>query len=172
MGGTIHVCARRLVEAQLARTRAASVISLMNREMMIATPDGIAPERHLRLIMNDIEDERAGSIAPDREHVLRLLAFVETWDGELPLLVHCLAGMSRSTAAAFITLCHLNPETPETRIADQLRATSTTANPNRRLVALADKALGRDGRMSDAVMAIGRGETAQEGIPFSLPGRI
>jgi predicted protein tyrosine phosphatase len=40
--------------------------------------------------------------------------------------------------------------------------------PNRRLVALADRVLGRNGRMVAAVEAIGTGVSAFEGIPFSI----
>jgi predicted protein tyrosine phosphatase len=36
------------------------------------------------------------------------------------------------------------------------------------LVALADRVLGRDGRMVAAIDAIGRGEIAYEGDPFRL----
>ena len=43
-----------------------------------------------------------------------------------------------------------------------------SATPNRRLVALADEVLGRNGRMVAAVEAIGRGAEAFEGTPFEL----
>jgi predicted protein tyrosine phosphatase len=84
------------------------------------------------------------------------------------MVIHCFAGVSRSTAAAFIAACALNPTRDEAEIAAAIRAASRTATPNARLVALADAALGRDGRMSKAVAAIGRGEICEEGIPFSL----
>ena len=47
-----------------------------------------------------------------------------------------------------------------------IRRASATATPNGRLVALADRALGRDGRMVAAIDAIGRGEIAYEADPF------
>jgi predicted protein tyrosine phosphatase len=37
-----------------------------------------------------------------------------------------------------------------------------------RIVTLADRMLGRDGRMVAAVDSIGRGEMAYEGVPFRL----
>jgi hypothetical protein len=45
---------------------------------------------------------------------------------------------------------------------------SPTATPNRRLVALADRRLGREGRMAAAIAAIGRGADCFEGAPFAL----
>ena len=46
---------------------------------------------------------------------------------------------------------------------------SPTASPNARLVAHADEVLGRNGRMSAAVAAIGRGEIAEGAYPFTIP---
>jgi predicted protein tyrosine phosphatase len=85
------------------------------------------------------------------------------------MVVHCFAGISRSTAAAFITLCALAPERREAEVALALRRASETAAPNARLVALADAMLGRGGRMVEAVRAIGPGRPAPEGTPFMLP---
>ena len=70
--------------------------------------------------------------------------------------------------AAFIAACALAPKRDEFTIARRLRAASPTATPNARLVALADAALGRNGRMNEAVAAIGRGEECFEGTPFTL----
>ena len=60
------------------------------------------------------------------------------------------------------------PQRDELEIARVIRAASPTATPNARLVALADEALGRSGRMTAAIAAIGRGEECFEGTPFTL----
>jgi predicted protein tyrosine phosphatase len=82
-------------------------------------------------------------------------------------VVHCYAGVSRSTAAAYVTVCTLNPGRSEASIAQALRRASPTATPNIRIVALADDMLGRNGRMVDAIAAIGPGALA-EARPFRL----
>jgi predicted protein tyrosine phosphatase len=82
--------------------------------------------------------------------------------------VHCYAGISRSTAGAFITACALNPQRDENVIAKTIRQASPTAMPNALLVSIADRMLGREGRMVAAVQAIGRGLAAEEGHPFRL----
>jgi len=50
----------------------------------------------------------------------------------------------------------------------ELRRLSATATPNIRIVSLADRVLGRDGRMVEAIDSIGRGEMAFEDVPFRL----
>jgi predicted protein tyrosine phosphatase len=82
--------------------------------------------------------------------------------------VHCYAGISRSTAAAFVAVCALVPDRDEEEIAYDLRQRSPSATPNRLIVEIADRMLGRDGRMARAIASIGRGEDAFEGTPFVL----
>jgi predicted protein tyrosine phosphatase len=78
------------------------------------------------------------------------------------------AGISRSTAAAYIIAAALAPNRDETELARELRARAPSATPNIRLIALADALLGRESRMIEAVKSIGRGEEAFEGVPFAL----
>jgi predicted protein tyrosine phosphatase len=89
-------------------------------------------------------------VLPCETHVAELITFARDWDRQAPLLIHCWAGISRSTAAAFISLCALNPEGSELELARALRRASPTAYPNRLLVALADEILTRDGRKIEA----------------------
>jgi predicted protein tyrosine phosphatase len=77
-------------------------------------------------------------------------------------------GISRSTASAFASVCALNPHRDETSIAQALRRASPTATPNIRIVSLADKLLGRQGRMIAAIENIGRGIMTTEAEPFQL----
>ncbi len=131
-------------------------VTLINGSMMadIVTPSHIAPENHLRLIMNDIDRPAEGLIAPDAAHVERLVAFLRRWDGESPLLIHCHAGISRSPAAVFIALCALNPGVSESELAQRLREACPAAKPNRLLIRLGDEVLGREGRMIAACAAL------------------
>ena len=82
--------------------------------------------------------------------------------------MHCFAGISRSTASAYASVCALNPHRDEASIAQALRLASPTATPNIRIVSLADRILGRDGRMVSAIENIGRGVMADEAMPFRL----
>jgi predicted protein tyrosine phosphatase len=62
----------------------------------------------------------------------------------------------------------LNPHRNEIEIARQIRARSPIASPNRLIVTLADKALGRDGRMLRALDEMGPGSMTMEGRPFRV----
>jgi predicted protein tyrosine phosphatase len=102
--------------------------------------------------------------------VTDLIAFARDWDESAPMLIHCWAGISRSTAAAFTIACERSAPGKEAAIARALREAAPHAYPNRRIVALADDLLGRRGRMVDAVEAIGLGDFAM-GFPFDLAAR-
>ena len=127
--------------------------------------------RHLRVKVNDVVEESEGWTAPSRDHVVEIIDFVGQWERADPILIHCYAGISRSTATAFVTACVHNPRIDEEAIALALRAASPAAWPNRRIVALADAELGRGGRMTRAIDAIGPGHTWEEigdNVPFEL----
>lgn len=171
-GENIYVGPLSVVTNSVQTLGVGYLVTLMNDQAMIETPEQIAPKRHLRLVMNDISEPQPGLVPPSDSHVQELIDFVVAWDRRLPMLIHCWAGISRSTAAAFITLCALNPRIEERRIAQTLRSASPTATPNRRLILLADGLLKRGGRMTKAVDAIGRGETTMEGALFQLPARM
>ena len=169
---TILVSPLSCVEATIEDARVGHLVTLINGETLVNTPPSIQPGRHLRLAMNDICDPQAGLVLPCETHVTDLVHFALEWDREAPLLIHCWAGISRSTAAAFISLCALNPETDEIELARALRHASPTAYPNRLLVALADETLSRNGRMLTAVEDIGRGRVAEEAQVFALPALL
>jgi len=164
----IHVCALRHVPEMIERTGALHLVSAINADLLPGTPASIAHGRHLRLDMHDITDPQPGATPPNMEHVAELLDFVHAWDKKAPLLIHCFAGISRSTAAAFITLCALNPRAPEDVIARALRRSSDTAIPNRLFVTHADHVLRREGRMIAALGSMGRNRAALECIPFEV----
>lgn len=171
---TLYVCPLDAVDEVVARARPGHMISLVNDEVMrdLTTPLGVPRERHLRLTMNDITAPRDGHVAPSPEHVAALVDFMMSWDRGAPVLVNCLAGVSRSTAAAFTIVCALNPETDERRIARLLRESSPTAQPNPRLVGFADEVLGREGRMIAAAEAIAASALMEPARPFALPVRV
>jgi predicted protein tyrosine phosphatase len=168
----VHVCPLAELEAALAGTGATHLISVINADTIPATPGHLAAGRHLKLGVNDISEPRDGFIHPSEAHISEIVAFARAWDDQGPMLVHCWAGISRSTAAAFITLCTVNPDAAEKRIAAALREASPTAMPNRLMVAIADDLLGRNGRMVDAISGMGPGEIAMTGRLFGLPSRF
>jgi predicted protein tyrosine phosphatase len=164
----IHVCSLARLHATVEETGARRVITLMRDVEMVRRPPTIEHADHLLLRLDDISEPLDGYTVPGEEHVADLLAFVRAWDRAAPLVIHCYAGVSRSTAGAFVSACALNPRRPEVEIAKDIRRLSPTATPNIRIVMLADKILGRDGRMVTAIEGIGRGIECYEGHPFRL----
>jgi predicted protein tyrosine phosphatase len=129
---------------------------------------GLARERHVELTFHDIVEATPDLIAPDAVVVDTILAFGRGSVVERPMLIHCWAGISRSSAAAYAIACDRNPGY-EAAIADELRKRSPYVTPNRLMVQLADKQLNREGRMVEAIARIGRGADAFEGEPYQLP---
>jgi len=164
----LHVCSLALIGETVAKTGARSLVTLLSPGTEVERPVGIRPERHLYLALSDIVEPMPGQVLPDAAHLERLLGFVRAWNRAEPMVIHCFAGVSRSTAAAYIAACALEPGRDEFTLAKAIRAASPTASPNSRLVALADEALGRRGRMNEAIATIGRGEVCFEGTPFTL----
>ncbi|MEX6508760.1 tyrosine phosphatase family protein [Jiella sp. M17.18] len=157
------------LHATVAEHGAEDVVTLINVGTPVERPASIHPDRHLFLGFNDIVDATEGMILPSIEHVDALLAFGRKWDRRTPLAVHCFAGISRSTAAAYILASAINPDLDEAALAQELRRRAPSATPNARLIAIADEMLGRDGRMIAAIRDIGRGAEAFSGTPFVLP---
>jgi predicted protein tyrosine phosphatase len=164
----IHVCSLSRLHSTVKNTGARHVVTLLGVDDELERPPGVSAQNHLFLRMHDISEPLEGHVVPHAEHVASLIAFVRGWDRGTPLVVHCWAGISRSTAAAFVVACTLNPERHEGDIAWAIRRASPTATPNLRIVTLADEILERDGRMVAAIEAIGRGQSAGEGVPFRL----
>lgn len=165
---TIHVCSLTKLEETVALTGARHVITLINAGTPMRLPATIGHQNHLFLAMHDIVETLDGMTPPGEAHVAQMLDWVNDWDRSTPLVVHCFAGISRSTAAAYTLVSALNPWRDEAALAALLRERAPSATPNRRIVEIADRLLGRDGRMVAAIDAIGRGADAFEGTPFAL----
>lgn len=169
MQGAVHVCPLSAVPHTVAQSQASHLLTWLQDEIVVETPQLILPERHIRFHIHDISEPLDGHVAPGAEHIDQLIEFALDWAGKGPIVVHCWAGISRSTAAAYTALCAVNPDASEELIAMRLRQASPTAYPNRLMIRLADAALGRRGRMVRAVESIGRGVVAGEAKPFALP---
>lgn len=164
----IYVCPKSQVPDAAERLRPSHLITLLDPRDEMPTPESIAAHRHLRLGMNDIVQTLPDHTPPDEQHVREIITFAQTWDRKRPMLVHCWAGISRSTATAFTIACMLNAHGREERIAQALRAASPYAYPNARIVALADHLLDRKGRMVDALDRMGPAQSTYESQLFAL----
>jgi predicted protein tyrosine phosphatase len=164
----LHVCSLAALPDTVKATGASHVLTVMANVDQVQRPVSVLPANHLKVAMDDITEQVDGFVAPSEQHIEKVLAFVRGWDRSAPLVVHCYAGISRSTASAFAAACMLNPHKDEISIARQIRAASPIASPNRLIVSLADKVLGREGRMLRALDEMGPGSMMVEGRPFRV----
>jgi predicted protein tyrosine phosphatase len=157
-----------VLEETVRRHRPSHLVTLMV-EPFVVTPAAVRPDRHLRIGVHDVVEAAEGTIAPQRAHIAEMLAFAKGWDRSAPLLVHCWAGISRSTAAAYILLCDLHGPGHEGQIARSLRLLAPHAQPNRLMIQHADQLLAREGRMIAAVNAMGEARPSGQGEVVELP---
>lgn len=115
------------------------------------SPPGVrtSEDSHLRVEFDDIasdppsKDQRKYFHPPEKEHVEKIIDFARNQKG--PLVTHCRAGVSRSTAADVIGKCARGKD-PEEAYRSMLSESPDAARvrPNRRMLRLADDALGHD----------------------------
>jgi predicted protein tyrosine phosphatase len=104
--------------------------------------------RKLRLLIADVLTD----VGATDQDVLRIIRLAETLGSNGGrVLIHCEAGVSRSTATALIMYgCWLGPGREREAMARVL-AQRPVAVPNRRMVEIADRLLERGGRLVEAL---------------------
>lgn len=156
------------VEATVSRYRPSHLVSLVV-EPQVQTPEAIRPECHLRLAIHDVTEASEGITCPEHSHISTLLGFTRNWNRSSPILIHCWAGISRSTAAAYILLCDLHAAGDEHRLAQTLRYYAPHAQPNPLMIRHADVILRRQGRMVSAIESMPPAVPAVEGEVVEIP---
>lgn len=117
-----------------------------------------APHRRFALRFHDIIELTPDRLAPSRDDVERLLEFGRELRGPegSHLLVHCHAGVSRSTAAAALILAQAFPDRPAREALDAVAQMRPRAWPNLRILEFGDAILGRNGEIVAAASALYR----------------
>ena len=113
------------------------------------------PHRRLELRFHDVIDTGPGCIAPESLDVEQLLTFGRdlTKARGTHLLVHCHAGVSRSTAAATLILAQRRPDRPAEEALLAVVRQRPRAWPNLRILELGDALLERRGEIVEAARA-------------------
>jgi predicted protein tyrosine phosphatase len=137
--------------------------------LSILDPDWPVPEavavfgKHakLELRFHDVLDaQNAGTIAPQPEHVADVLSFGRrlsaAQEEDTHLLVHCHAGVSRSTAAMALILAQALPEVSAKRIFGEVLRIRPQAWPNLRILEFGDAMLYRRGELLAAAAGVYR----------------
>jgi len=115
------------------------------------------PHHRTTLHFHDEIEPGLGFVLPQREHVQAILDFghrlllSDTQHEEVQLLIHCHAGVSRSTAAMAVLLAQSDPDLDEDELFALILALRPEAWPNSRMLGFADELLERGGRLSRAL---------------------
>jgi predicted protein tyrosine phosphatase len=132
------------------------VLSILDPDWPVPAALG-AFDPHLRttLRFHDEIEPSPGMVLPEQADIEAILAFGRDLGGDLRhLLIHCHAGISRSTAAMTMILAQAFPGESEDAIVDRLVDIRPQAWPNSLMIAFADDRLGRGGRLVAAVNRI------------------
>jgi predicted protein tyrosine phosphatase len=146
----IEVASRPEAADILSSPRCAEITCLLSigdvQDLLPAGYENI--QSKLRLLFADVLTEEGAT----EEDVRRIIQLAENLRGGTgKVLIHCEAGVSRSTAAALIMYaCWLGPGCEREAMARVL-AQRPVAIPNHRMVELADRMLGLGGRLLDVV---------------------
>jgi predicted protein tyrosine phosphatase len=114
----------------------------------------------LELKFHDIIEETPGFVAPQHEHVGKMLKFGQELlcdpENVRHLLVHCHAGISRSTASMTLLLAQAQPDLSAAQVLAQVVHIREKAWPNLRILTLGEELLGRQGEFTKAAGAVYR----------------
>jgi predicted protein tyrosine phosphatase len=118
-------------------------------------------DRHHRITLrfHDAIEPHPGLVLPTPAHTEAILAFGNSLAASADrsdaghLLVHCHAGISRSTAAMVTLMAQAHPAQDEDSLFAQIVYMRPRAWPNSMMIGFADRQLGRQGRM---LAALGR----------------
>jgi len=138
------------------------VLSILDPDWPVPDAFGAFGEHaKLELRFHDIiEAHQADMIAPQQQHVADILAFGRDLSAETGadahLLVHCHAGVSRSTASIALILAQALPGTPAERILEEVLRIRPQAWPNLRILEMGDAQLNRRGELVAAAAGIYR----------------
>ena len=84
-------------------------------------------------------------MSPNKSTIKQIIEFAETIEKDDNVLIHCLAGVSRSTAAALIVIFHHTRD--EKNAAMLIKAIRPQAAPNRLIARLADEYYGHGNKL-------------------------
>lgn len=122
-------------------------------------PEDLVPDMgncHLQLRFHDVESETPGHIAPTREDIRQVIEFARALPEDADLLIHCMAGISRSTAIGVGVAC-VRGRTPADALKLIIDSRQPTLEPgyvvmpNRWMIQFFDEELGLAGELSRVV---------------------
>jgi predicted protein tyrosine phosphatase len=134
-------------------TDVSHVLSILDPDWPIPEAlDNLGKPTRLELRFHDVIQQYGTDVTvPQRHHVAKLLAFgrdlLAEPTGDAHLLVHCHAGISRSTASVALILAQALPDISAKRILGEVLRIRPQAWPNLRIIEMGDAQLDRRGEL-------------------------
>jgi predicted protein tyrosine phosphatase len=147
----VEVCSRDEAGAILSSPKDRSDVCFL---ISISDPEAQPPAgydsvpRKLRLLFSDTVDE-TGPTEDDVRKIISTARGLANQKGRV--LIHCQAGISRSSAAAVILYAILLGPGKEQEAVARVIAQRPIAHPNRKMIEIADRLLERSGELMRAV---------------------
>jgi predicted protein tyrosine phosphatase len=139
------------------------VLSILDPET--PTPSAPGDYQRLELRFHDVIEPSPHMYPPSPEHVHDILGFgydlLAAPQADTHLVVHCHAGVSRSTAAMLLILAQAEPGRLASNLAAELLRIRAKAWPNLRIVEFGDQMLGCGGSLIEAAAMIYRRQLEQ-----------
>jgi predicted protein tyrosine phosphatase len=147
----IAVCSIDALPRSIEQWEPDAVISVLSPSPRLQV-NRLHGRRHLVLLFHDIESATIHTktsrsarrlVGCSERHIQRFIEFIEIRPSRL--LIHCVAGLSRSPSLAMLAICKIQGDVAEACIA--VNRAIPNASPNRRVLHLGDDALKLNGRL-------------------------
>jgi len=142
----IVVCSRSAVSRKTTQHSVTHVLSLLDPGKTPYLHPHTNRQNWLLLHFEDNLEEHEKN-SPTREHVARILEWGQTIPDDAVVLVHCEAGVSRSTAAALALLVQKHGIDKIDECIQLLLEVRPVACPNKLIAKFADEQLGCEGKL-------------------------
>ncbi|MBV9252009.1 MAG: protein-tyrosine-phosphatase [Acetobacteraceae bacterium] len=159
----ITVCGLEELDGHCA-SAVSHVLSIMDPGWPVpAVFDNFGEHARLELRFHDVIEDVPGMQGPTQAHVEALLGFGRTLAPEPTphLLVHCHAGVSRSSASMALLIAQAAPELPGSHIFEEIMRVRSGIWPNLRIVEIGDRLLLRRGDLVAGAIEVYRQQIAK-----------
>lgn len=143
-------CGKNQVRKVVKRFTATHLLSLVDPNDRMPTPHRISRQNHLTVSFDDVESPELSG-APTETDLEAIVAWVDRLPESTRLVIHCTAGISRSSAIAFGLLCRVD-DIGAAR--DRVLETQPNASPNALVTTIMDRLFDMGGVLHDAAVQV------------------
>lgn len=155
----IIVCSLKDLNNVCESIEPSHVISVIDPGFAPETPKNVT--NHLKLGFDDIisvssknkifrlNTDKIPQLPPNSDHVNQIVEFINSWDKNFPIVIHCWCGVSRSMATATYIMCREDKLNINRNIR-YIRSIAPHANPNKVLIKLFEDSLNLNKKISNA----------------------